>query len=152
MISGSGLSAGRVGRRRFMSGGAGVLAGVGLAGTIGWPQQSSALGQSLAAPKPIPGGTDLSGFGLQPPYDFIHIFAPGPSGVVLPFTGVPLEGLDVETSAITDFRGTSAVAYVVGTARGSDGEMYNLETDLRVMDGTYVSADGETKQGAFALI
>ncbi len=108
--------------------------------------------QTLPAPKPVPGGADLSGFGLAPPYDFIHIFAPGPAGQTLPFTGVVLQGLNVEPSTITDFRGDTAVAYHVGEARGSDGNTYDLETDLRVMDGSYVAVDGTTRRGSFALI
>ena len=106
----------------------------------------------LPAPKPIPGVTDLSGLGLVPPYDFIHIFAPGPVGIVLPFTQVPLEGLNVEPSTITDFHGATAAAYHIGKARGSDGHTYNLETDLRVMEGKYVAVDGTTRHGSFALI
>ena len=91
--------------------------------------------QTLPAPKPIPGGNDLSGFGLAPPYDFIHVFGPGPVSTVLPFTGGALQGLNVEPGTITDFRGATAVAYHVGEAKGSDGNTYNLETDFRVMEG-----------------
>lgn len=109
-------------------------------------------GEVLRAPKPIPGGTDLSGLGLVPPYDFIHFFAPGPEGVVLPFTKVPLEGLNVEPSTITDFDGATALAFVIGEATASDGKTYDLETDIRVMKGRYVAADGTTRQGTFALI
>ncbi len=108
--------------------------------------------QTLPAPKPIPGGLYLSGFGLLPPYDFIHTFSPGPAGLTLPFTGVVLQGLNVEPSTITDFRGDTAVAYHVGRARGSDGNTYDLETDFRVMDGSYVAVDGTTRRGSFALI
>ena len=152
MSGDSEISNARVNRRRFMSGSAGALAGVGLAGTLGWPVATAAQGGTLPAPKPIPGGIDLSGFGLTPPYDFIHTFAPGPPGVTLPYTGVMLEGLDVEPSTISDFRGASALAYLVGTATGSDGKAYNLETDIRIMDGSYVSVEGRRRQGSFALI
>ena len=109
-------------------------------------------GRTTPAPQPIPGGSDLSGFGLTPPYDFIHVFAPGEEGLVLPYTGVVLQGLDVEPGTITDFDGFTAVAFHVGEARGSDGKLYNLETDFRFMDGTYVAADGTTRRGSFALI
>ena len=108
--------------------------------------------QTRPAPKPLPGGSDLSGFGLVPPYDFIHVFGPGQAGVVLPFTGVELQGLHVEPGTITDFQGAAALAYHVGEARGSDGKVYNLETDFRVMDGKYVAVDGTTRRGCFALI
>jgi hypothetical protein len=108
--------------------------------------------QTRPAPKPIPGGSDLSPFGLVPPYNFIHTFAPGQDGVVLPFTGVALQGLNVEPGTITDFDGVTAVAFHVGRAKGSDGNTYNLETDFRVMDGKYVAVDGTTRHGTFALI
>ena len=71
---------------------------------------------------------------------------------MLPFTGVVLQGLDVEPGTITDFQGATAVAFHVGEARGSDGKRYNLETDFRFMDGRYVAVDGTTRRGSFALI
>jgi hypothetical protein len=71
--------------------------------------------------------------------------------VTLPLTGITLQGFDVEPGTITDFRGSSAVAYHVGTATGSDGKTYNLETDVRIMEGEYV-VDGSVHRGAFALI
>ena len=140
-----------VDRRRFILGAAGAVAAAGATSLV-WPEPAGASHGPLPAPKPIPGGTDLSGFGFVPPYDFIHTFAPGPEGVVLPFTRVPLEGLHVEPSTITDFNGATALAYVVGKARGSDGKTYDLETDLRFMEGEYVAVDGTTNQGSFALI
>ena len=105
--------------------------------------------QTLPAPKPIPGGLDV---GLVAPYNFIHVFGPGPEGLVLPFTGGTLQGLNVEPGTITDFHGATAVAFHVGEARGSDGKKYNLETDFRFMDGWYVAVDGTTRHGSFALI
>ena len=108
--------------------------------------------EPLPEPKPIPGEVDLSELGLEPPYDFIHQFSPGPKGVVLPFTKVPLQGLNVEPSMITDFKGATALAYHAGKAKGSDGKTYNLETDIRVMEGRYVSVEGTRRQGTFAEI
>lgn len=108
--------------------------------------------RTRSAPKPLPGGLDLSGFGLVPPYDFIHTFGPGQAGIVLPFTGGVLQGLNVEPGTITDFDGVTAMAYHAGEAKGSDGNTYNLETDFRVMDGRYVAVDGTTRRGSFALI
>jgi hypothetical protein len=104
------------------------------------------LPRVLPAPKPIPGGIQIPGGPL------IHVFAPGPEGLTLPFTGVQLMGLDVEPSVITDYRGVTAVAFHVGTATGSDGRQYNLETDMRAMEGTYIAEDGSRKRGLFALI
>jgi hypothetical protein len=109
--------------------------------------------RTLPAPKPIPGGLNLGQVaGLAPPYDFIHVFPAGAENITLPFTGGTLQGLDVEPSTLTDFQGVSAVAYHVGEAKGSDGHTYNLETDMRVMQGKYVAVDGTTRHGSFALI
>ena len=145
-----------ISRRRFIhtaAAGATALAfGSGLSSRAHAQADHKGHDEPLPEPKPIPGGTDLSGFGLKPPYDFIHEFAPGPKGVVLPFTKVALEGLNVEPSTITDFKGATALAYHVGKAKGSDGKTYNLETDFRVMEGRYVSVGGTRRQGTFAEI
>jgi hypothetical protein len=39
-----------------------------------------------------------------------------------------------------------------GTATGSDGATYNLETDMRAFKGKYVGADGKRHFGSFAFI
>jgi hypothetical protein len=39
----------------------------------------------------------------------------------------------------------------VGTATGSDGRQYNLETDMRAMEGPYIAEDGSRQRGLFAL-
>jgi hypothetical protein len=98
----------------------------------------------LPAPRPIPGGDVI------PPQ--IHVFEPGTPNKVLPYTGAPMEGLDVEPSTITDFKGFIAQAYHVGTATGSDGKRYSLETDIRAYQGDYVAADGSHHSGTFALL
>jgi hypothetical protein len=72
--------------------------------------------------------------------------------VTLPFSGTTLMGFDVEPSTFTDRRGFSAVAFHVGTATGSDGATYNLETDMRAYKGQYVAADGTRRFGTFAFI
>jgi hypothetical protein len=100
----------------------------------------------LPAPKPIPGGIQIPGGPL------IHVFAPGPPDVTLPFTGIQLMGLDVEPSVITDYKGVTALAFHAGTATGSDGKRYNLETDMRAMEGSYIAEDGSRQRGLFALI
>jgi hypothetical protein len=61
-------------------------------------------------------------------------------------------GFDVDPTTIVDFRGFSAVAFHVGTATGSDGKTYNLETDIRAFDGAYVASDGVRRFGKFAMI
>ena len=145
-----------ISRRRFINtaaAGATALAfGSGISSRALARADHNRHGEPLPEPKPIPGGADLSGLGLKPPYDFIHEFLPGPKGVVLPFTGVQLQGLNVEPSTITDFKGATALAYHAGKAKGSDGKTYNLETDFRVMKGRYVSVEGTRRQGTFAEI
>lgn len=86
---------------------------------------------------PIPGGD------IIPP--LIHIFAPGP-------TALGLDGIDVEPNGITNFRGLVAYALSSGTATGSDGKVYQLVSDMRVIQGEYVSADGTHHRGTFVLI
>ena len=145
-----------ISRRRFIhsaAAGATALAfGSGLSSRALARDDNNGHDEPLPEPKPIPGGIDLSELGLAPPYDFIHEFLPGPEGVVLPFTQGPLQGLDVEPSNITDFKGATALAYHVGKAKGSDGKTYDLETDIRAMEGKYVSVEGTTKRGTFAEI
>jgi hypothetical protein len=139
------------GRRSFLLGTAGTLAG-GLAASLSRPGISEAHfdfrhpsqhnAEPLPAPKPI-----LGGFNAPP---LIHEFLPGPEDITLPFTLITLQGLHVEPSTITDFKGVTALAYHVGTATGNDGLTYNLETDIRVIDGEYVAEDGSQHKGTFA--
>jgi hypothetical protein len=134
-------------RRSFMLGSAGVLV-AGLAASLARPGMVVANGfpkhkAPLPAPKPIPGGV------AGPPPVFIHQFLPGPVGITLPFSGLPLEGLDAEPSQITDFTGFTALAYFAGTATGSDGTQYNVESDIRVMKGEYIGEDGAPHEGTF---
>jgi hypothetical protein len=140
---------GKFSRRRLFKYGASA----GAAATVGplLPAMTSVahahgLPRVLPAPKPIPGGIQI------PDGPLIHVFAPGPEGLTLPFTGVQLMGLDVEPSVITDYKGVTALAFHVGTATGSDGEQYNLETDMRAIEGTYVATDGSRQRGLFAFI
>jgi hypothetical protein len=88
-------------------------------------------------PVPIPGGINL------PPV--IHIFAPGP-------VSLGFQGFDVELNGITNFRGFSALGYLGGTASDSNGNSYNVATDMRVFQGEYVSADGSHHRGTFVFI
>ncbi len=134
-------------RRGFIRGMAGALA----VAAFGEPfarLQVSAAGQKegnlLPAPKPIPGGDVI------PP--LIHVFEPGPANKTLPYTGAVMEGLEVEPITITDFKGVIAQAYHVGTAKGRDGQPYNLETDIRAMQGQYIAADGSQHSATFALL
>ena len=140
----TGSSAGGVlGRRRFVLTAAGSVAGASVA-TFASPTTIAAAGPS-PAPNPIPGGLELA------PGFVIHVFPAGDPTITLPFSGLTPLGFDVEPTTITDFRGSSALAYHVGRARGNDGKMYNLETDIRAFEGEYV-VDGAARSGAFALI
>jgi hypothetical protein len=141
----------RLDRRRFFQAAAGTAAAASATGALAWPARSPAHGDddddlTSPPPNPIPGGSQI------PDGPFIHVFAPGDPAVTLPFTGVRLEGFGVEPSTLTDFRGLSAVAYHVGTATGSDGVTYNLETDMRAFQGVYVDSKGMRRFGSFALI
>jgi hypothetical protein len=135
-------------RRGVICATAGALGGAALA-TILTPSAIAEEGDAgaglLPPPKPILGGDVI------PPQ--IHAWEPGePAGKTLPFTGAPFDGLNVEPATITDFHGFTAQAYPVGTATGSDGKRYNLEGDIRVMDGSYVAETGARREGSFALI
>jgi hypothetical protein len=142
----SGKAQHTISRRGMLRYGAVAGAAAAVSPTLAAPAHANELSTVLPAPRPIPGGSQI------PNGPLIHVFAPGPEGLTLPFTGVVLEGRDVEPGVITDFNGASAVAFHVGTATGSDGKRYNLETDMRAMEGTYVAVDGTRRRGLFVLI
>src|SRR3954447_23862448 len=134
-----------VSRRRFMQ--TAAIGAAGVMGSLTGPEASLADGDDSARdravpPKPIPGG-------VAPQF---HVWPAGDPRVTLPFSGASLMGFDVDPSTITDFQGFSASAFHAGTAVGSDGAAYNLETDLRVYQGTYVAADGRRRVASFAFI
>jgi hypothetical protein len=97
-------------------------------------------------PAPIPGGIELG------PGQVIHVWAPGPPDLTLPFTGTPLQGLDTEPTTIRDFQGFAAVAFHVGTATGGDGASYDVETDMRAFQGAYVDGTGTRHFGTFGFV
>jgi hypothetical protein len=72
--------------------------------------------------------------------------------VTLPFSHTTLRGFDVDPSTITDFRGFSALAFHVGSATGSDGATYDLETHMTVEQGGYIASDGIRRFGTFSFI
>jgi hypothetical protein len=137
-------------RRRFVQ--TAAIAAAGVSGSLGAPARGLAASDgyhhrsAAVPPDPIPGGTEIPG-GPE-----IHVWAPGDPSVTLPFSGVTLMGFDVDPSTMTDFRGFSAVGFHVGTAVGSDGATYNVETDLRAYKGTFVASDGQRRFGSFAFI
>ena len=137
----NGFADGLVDRRRAIIGTGAALAGAALINpAIALADHDNERPQP--APKPIPGGF-APGF---------HVWAPGPTDVTLPFSGLPLMGLDVDPCVITDFDGFSALAYPVGTARAHDGTRFDLEGDMRIYKGTYVSASGQRRQGTFGFV
>ena len=103
---------------------------------LGGPASAAPPG-SDTRPVPIPGGIDI------PP--LIHVFAPGP-------TSQGLMGEDVEPSTITNFNGLSAYSVFTGSAVDASGNAYDVELDMRVFDGEYVSSDGSHHRGAFGFI
>jgi hypothetical protein len=139
-------------RRAFIQGAAGTAAGLATGVTL--PAVAAAddgdsdVRELFATPppKPIPGGLTL------PDGSTIHVFVPGTPGLVLPFTRTPLQGFDADPTTITDFDGTSALAFLLGTATGRDGTRYDLEADMRAFKGTYVDATGTRRFGTFAFI
>jgi hypothetical protein len=139
-----------VSRRGFVQIAATAAAGVAGA-TLVRPARTAARSgedhrQAVVPPKPIPGGVTLP-TGAQ-----IHVWPAGDPAVRLPFTHGTLRGFDVDPSTVTDFRGFSAIAYHAGTATGSDGATYNLESHMTVQQGSYVAADGTRRFGTFSFI
>jgi hypothetical protein len=60
-------------------------------------------------------------------------------------------GLDVEPSLLTNFQGFTTFAVISGQATGSDGKTYNVEFDVRVMEGEYVAEGGSHHRGTFGF-
>jgi hypothetical protein len=82
----------------------------------------------------------------------IHWWLPGPTDASTPIIGLEGFGLDDDPSTITDFDGVSAFAVVAGKVKGTDGELYDCEFDVRAMKGAYVGEDGKKRHGAFAFL
>lgn len=142
----------RFGRRHLLVG-AGTAAVVSTVGAVGLASSASEIElpsakptlSPLPVPSPIPGGIDV------PPVGFIHGFVPGPEGSSTPFAEIPGMGLDVEPSTFTNFKGFTAFAVLSGQATGSDGKIYNVEFDVRVMEGEYVAEDRSHHRGTFGF-
>lgn len=120
-----------VSRAQFVKRGAvAAVAGAGLL------RAGRAFGASGFDPRPIPGGFDEN-FNIVPSGAFIHVLPPA---------------IGFEMATITDFRGVIAAAEIQGTAQGTDGTPYTFDTDMRLMQGTYVGMDGRQYQGSFGFI
>ena len=134
-------------RRAVVRGAAGAAAGLAGAAAVPWTATAhGGHGRVPVPPEPIPGGIELA------PGQVIHVWAPGPPEITLPFTGGVLQGLDVEPTTIRNFKGFSAVAFHVGSAVGSDGTRFNFESDVRAFQGAYVDSTGTRRFGTFAFI
>jgi len=119
---------------------------IGPARGVAWGGDRDDKQRRVVPPTPIPGGIQI------PDGPQIHVWAPGDPAVTLPFSGATLMGFDVDPSTFTDRRGFSAVAFHAGSATGSDGATYNLETDLRAYRGPYIAADGSRQFATFGFI
>ena len=143
--------------RRTFLGGLGAAAALGSAAAVGVAKPAAAApGPNFStkpAPKPIPQVIDTSEPGLVPPdpFRFIHWMLPGPAGATTQVLGLPAFGLDVAPSLITDYHGFTAYSVVAGSARDTTGTMYDVELDVRVMQGEYVAEDGSTHYGTFGF-
>ena len=98
------------------------------------PAAASAGSFSIPPPRPTPATTTVNGV------DF-HFVSFGPG---------------VDPSSITDFKGFVGVADVrgTGTARNPDGSVETLlfDTDMRLMQGTYVGLDGAVHEATFGFV
>ena len=125
----------RLSRRQVLVRGAAAAGG--LAG-FGLFEPALALARGNGDPSPIPGGLD-GNFAPVPSDPFIHVLAPG-------------LGPQLDMATITDFNGVVGASEIRGTARGSDGSVWDFDTDMRFMQGTYVDRSGRVRTGSFAFV
>jgi hypothetical protein len=123
-------------RRQFI-GTAATASGAALTASMWMPALVEAAGD--ARPRPIP--------------EFLTL----PDGTVLKPFHVQLAGFPgMEPSAITDFKGVVGAALINGKGRRTDedGEDSPLgfDTDLRIMQGEYISLSGQHRTGTFSLV
>jgi len=93
------------------------------------------------SPIPIPGSFNP---GLGGPD--IHFQLPGPAD------NTNTGRIGGEPSTITDFNGFIGVAHVQGTGTDNSGNTLFWDTDLRFMNGTFMTADGSIQRGTFAFV
>jgi hypothetical protein len=127
---------------RFLRSVAGpAVAGVILCSTL-LPQARA----DASDPTPIVGGN----YFLGSPGPLFHVFGPG-------FGGDPTTA-DLEPSTITDFDGVIGVAYISGmvtetnTTTGEKRRLPFMTADMRFMQGVFLDANGQVRQGTFALV
>ena len=80
-----------------------------------------------------------------PVLDGQRILSPGPRAL-------HFDGLTADPSAIGNFQGVVALAYMRGAARDATGRPFVMATDMRIFEGDYVSADGAPRRGTFAFV
>lgn len=125
-------------RRQFM-GTAAVASGAALTSSLWMPALVEAAG-SDARPRPIP--------------EFLTL----PDGTVLKPFHVQLAGFPgMEPSTITDFKGVVGAALINGTGKRTDDEDGQqsplfFDTDMRFMQGEYISLSGQRHEGTFGLV
>lgn len=125
----------RLSRRQVLVRGAAAAGG--LAG-FGLLEPALVFARGNGDPSPIPGGFDEN-FIPVPSNPFIHVLAPG-------------LGPQLEMATITDFNGVVGASEIRGTARGSDGSVWDFDTDMRFMQGTYVDRGGNVRKGSFGFV
>ena len=128
------LQTGRLSRRQLLQRSAVTVGGV---GGLGLLNPSVALGATKTAPRPIPGGLELTNFTYVPTGADVHFLPPG---------------IGFEMSTITDFAGVVGGSETRGTAHGSDGSTYVFDCDMRFMQGAYVGLDDRPHVGSFGFI
>ena len=124
-------------RRQFM-GTAAAASGAALTSSVWMPALVEAAGDARPRPIPeflvIPGGPTLKPFHVQ-------------------LAGFP----GMEPATITDFKGAVGTALINGTGRRTDTEKDEekplfFDTDLRFMQGEYISLGGQRRRGTFGLV
>ncbi len=138
----SGSFSGRFRRRQFVRAAAGTVGGVFAAGLL--RSARAGTGDLIVMPNPIPGGFTGEQLGCPGVTELFHLFIPS----------FPDED---EPSTITDFNGFHGDAHIQGfgtatnTVTGTQTRLF-YDADIRFMKGVYIGVDGETHQGAFALV
>src|SRR5438552_1287509 len=127
-------------RGRFLRSVAGAAAaGVILCSTL-LPQARA----DASDPTPIPGGN----YFLGSPGPLFHVFVPGSDPTTV----------DLEPSTITDFDGFVGLAFISGmvtetnTTTGEQRRLPFNTADMRFMQGVFLDANGQVRQGTFALV
>ena len=79
----------------------------------------------------------IQGGDIIPP--FVTQFFPGPAAT--------FDGLNAEPHGIINFNGIVAMGYTSGTATDGAGHHFNIGTDTRVYQGTYIGAQAHGGAG-----